>query len=589
MIFLRKKGLLISLIPAFLVSCGQQENTQSQTKEFVKTETQQAENISLSLNNLREYTGISAQKIKTQKAKMNNLEEQFPEPLAYLTKVQFVNLTSQEFENLKNYLGSWAPKKSQISFTQGATYSLEDFLPPQFQAIINHRFKTNYIQNFSINTTEAYPASVAFPMSYSFMTNCWTTVYTLLSSIFREENQMSFFMVNYKISDYLENNEYSQEIPMNETKPGDILIVRTRMGNKTSIAHAAIKISDDLYFEKSAWASDVSYRFVSYQEIVDNYGDTEDTKYIYRRFGKPGFQNFSKKLLPTPAEAFSVKGWWGKNESLYSSALQNIIVELPFPNDYMGNPAYGIKTLPFTLENGKGKLTSEAYKAETFLPANFQKNSPFSDLQTSPFKSEILEAYDRKLVAGFPGGKFMPESQVTRAQLVAFALSLASNTTHVSLNIPSSLSEAPFPDVPATHWAATRIAYSKSNKIVSGFPDGTFGPDAPVTHAQAIVVLAGAVKHAKSKLGLAQEVGRPQIPMNYNDIPSHHWAKSTIENMTTYCFSAHPAFYDRGGQPFFQPDKPAKREWVTAAMLRAWRCLNQDVSGFGNTYIELPY
>lgn len=47
----------------------------------------------------------------------------------------------------------------------------------------------------------------------------------------------------------------------------------------------------------------------------------------------------------------------------------------------------------------------------------------------------------------------------------------------------------PFLDIPADHWAAGPITWAVENKLLSGFPDGTFKPDEPVTRAQLAVVM----------------------------------------------------------------------------------------------------
>lgn len=48
--------------------------------------------------------------------------------------------------------------------------------------------------------------------------------------------------------------------------------------------------------------------------------------------------------------------------------------------------------------------------------------------------------------------------------------------------------EGPFKDVPPTHWAAGAIGFVSNRAIMSGFSDGTFKPDQPVTRAQLAVV-----------------------------------------------------------------------------------------------------
>lgn len=50
--------------------------------------------------------------------------------------------------------------------------------------------------------------------------------------------------------------------------------------------------------------------------------------------------------------------------------------------------------------------------------------------------------------------------------------------------------DGPFRDVPADHWAADAIRAVRDAGLMSGRPDGTFGPNEPVTRAQFAAVLA---------------------------------------------------------------------------------------------------
>lgn len=46
-----------------------------------------------------------------------------------------------------------------------------------------------------------------------------------------------------------------------------------------------------------------------------------------------------------------------------------------------------------------------------------------------------------------------------------------------------------FSDVPASYWAFSDIEWAKGKGITSGYPDGTFKPDAPATRAEIMVFL----------------------------------------------------------------------------------------------------
>ncbi len=56
----------------------------------------------------------------------------------------------------------------------------------------------------------------------------------------------------------------------------------------------------------------------------------------------------------------------------------------------------------------------------------------------------------------------------------------------------------PFPDVEGTRWSAPAIAAVKNAGILSGYPDGTFRPEQPVTREELAAALA-ALKEVKGK------------------------------------------------------------------------------------------
>jgi hypothetical protein len=56
-----------------------------------------------------------------------------------------------------------------------------------------------------------------------------------------------------------------------------------------------------------------------------------------------------------------------------------------------------------------------------------------------------------------------------------------------------------FRDVPATHWAARAISEAHARQFFSGYPDGTFQPSQPIPRVQAIAILANAANLSSSE------------------------------------------------------------------------------------------
>lgn len=50
-----------------------------------------------------------------------------------------------------------------------------------------------------------------------------------------------------------------------------------------------------------------------------------------------------------------------------------------------------------------------------------------------------------------------------------------------------------FSDVPVGHWAYDAIEWAAQKGITTGYPDGTFGPDRPLTRAESMVILKRAL------------------------------------------------------------------------------------------------
>lgn len=86
----------------------------------------------------------------------------------------------------------------------------------------------------------------------------------------------------------------------------------------------------------------------------------------------------------------------------------------------------------------------------------------------------------RGVVNGFPDGTFLPGQAVTRAQFVKMLSS--------ALQWPAVEKLPVFKDnIP--DWAKSSVAAAVANGVASGYPDGTFGPDASITRSEMAVMI----------------------------------------------------------------------------------------------------
>lgn len=112
----------------------------------------------------------------------------------------------------------------------------------------------------------------------------------------------------------------------------------------------------------------------------------------------------------------------------------------------------------------------------------------FSDIKsTDKIATAVTILNKLGIVTGYPDGTFGPNNNVTRAEFATMLLrmmNMAQNITPISTS---------FSDVAPNYWAAGTIEMSKSLNIVTGYTDGTFGPENNVSYEEALTMIVRAV------------------------------------------------------------------------------------------------
>jgi len=101
----------------------------------------------------------------------------------------------------------------------------------------------------------------------------------------------------------------------------------------------------------------------------------------------------------------------------------------------------------------------------------------FSDVPTDAWYLDALTwGLADGIFNGYDDGTFQPDGPITRSQAVVWLWSLAGR--------PVGSTSASFTDVRPAAWFADALDWAVGEGVVSGFPDGTFRPVAPVNRAQ---------------------------------------------------------------------------------------------------------
>ena len=110
---------------------------------------------------------------------------------------------------------------------------------------------------------------------------------------------------------------------------------------------------------------------------------------------------------------------------------------------------------------------------------------PFRDVMAGDwFYGAVARVYGEGIIIGIRPDAFEPGSKMTRAQLVTIVCRLSGDE-------PAGLGEGlTFGDTQKTAWYADSVGWALREGIVTGYPDGTFRPNAPVTRAELAAVLS---------------------------------------------------------------------------------------------------
>lgn len=147
-------------------------------------------------------------------------------------------------------------------------------------------------------------------------------------------------------------------------------------------------------------------------------------------------------------------------------------------------------------------------------------SAPFKDVDTGKWYHVSIDyVLTHSIMNGVSGTSFAPNSNLTRGMLVQILFNLEGK--------PQSASTS-FSDVKADAWYAKAVGWAAANKVVTGYADGTFRPNAAVTHEQAAAIL---YRYAQSK-GIDVSVGEDTNILSYADalqaseyaIPALQWA-----------------------------------------------------------------
>jgi len=145
-------------------------------------------------------------------------------------------------------------------------------------------------------------------------------------------------------------------------------------------------------------------------------------------------------------------------------------------------------------EGGKVDLTSGTVTVNVNHLSTYailEDTQTFADLSQAPWaESDIQIMIAHHVIDGTSATTFEPNASVTRAQFTAMV------DRALGLHVPAVVTTTHFTDVSPTDWFAGDVEAAVTAGIVSGFPGGTFQPNAPITREELAVMMARAMTAA---------------------------------------------------------------------------------------------
>lgn len=169
---------------------------------------------------------------------------------------------------------------------------------------------------------------------------------------------------------------------------------------------------------------------------------------------------------------------------------------------------------------GPDKTITRAEAATMFYNLLADKNGDakaFTDVPANQWYAKaVMTLAGKGVISGYPDGTFKPNAPITRAEFVTMAMNFANAGKGTACS---------FPDVPQNMWYYGAIAGATQNGWISGYPDGTFGPDRYITRAEVTSVINRMENRAADMSFMMEHLKELRT---FSDLSFGHWAYGSM-------------------------------------------------------------
>ena len=187
------------------------------------------------------------------------------------------------------------------------------------------------------------------------------------------------------------------------------------------------------------------------------------------------------------------------------------------------------ETYTLTVSGSRVTMNGKAYSPVTFVNCK---------------AAELNRTDHFAFLVGYTDGTFGPERNMTRAEVTTMFARLLTEQIEADKTYSNT-----FSDVPKGYWAANYIGYMQQFGIITGYSDGSFRPDAPVTRAEFAAIASRFEKLTEGS-------------KSFTDVSDTYWAARYIN------FAATRGWVTGYSDGTFKPENTITRAEVAAVTCR---------------------
>ncbi|MBU7314469.1 S-layer homology domain-containing protein [Paenibacillus oleatilyticus] len=171
----------------------------------------------------------------------------------------------------------------------------------------------------------------------------------------------------------------------------------------------------------------------------------------------------------------------------------------------------------FSATDGKNEATLKRNGSSIYAVIELDKT--FSDINGHWAESYIKLLANKLVVDGVTDTTFQPERNITRAEFAALVVR--------ALGLDTNNGSSTFKDVAASDWYASVVAAAANAKLVDGYEDGTFRPNATINREELAAMVVRALNYAGAKPDVSADK-QTQLLAKFKDASKIVWAKNEI-------------------------------------------------------------